>query len=120
MAESVKPPHKTGYAVNYATYMNHGCRCEGCTEDHRLKHKQWRAQASGDLRARMNARRTERARKQNAAMPTPNTGKPYSDHDKAIALNPMLTARQAAERLGRSMYSIKEYRKQHRKQNSGG
>jgi hypothetical protein len=53
-------------------------------------------------------------------MPTPNNGKPYSDQDKAIALNLDLTAREAAQALGRSMFSIKEYRKVARMKAAGG
>lgn len=108
------------YAVSYTTYMNHGCRCEGCTDDHRLKHREWRHRAmTGEQRQRANEKRYARAKVQNAAMPTPNTGKPFTDEDKAIALDLTLTARQAAEKLGRSMFSIKEYRRTQRKAAGG-
>jgi hypothetical protein len=120
MAESVRPPHKEGYAVNYATYMNHGCRCVGCTADATKRHREWRSRASKDVRTKINARGESRRSRQNAAMPTPNNGKPYSDQDKAIALNLDLTAREAAQALGRSMFSIKEYRKVARMKAAGG
>lgn len=109
-----RPPHKEGYSVSYTTYVNHKCRCEGCTDAHRLNHKKWRDKTSPEMRRRMNRRKDLRVTEQNATMPTPNKGKPWSDEDKAIALNPKLTARQAAEKLGRTMFSVKQFRADNR------
>lgn len=118
-AMSERPPHKEPYAVSYSTYMNHKCRCEGCTDHHRRKHKEWRDQASREQRAKFNRRVNLRKQERNGrqSFEAPNSGKPYSDEDRAIALNPDYTAMQAAELLGRTPFSIKQFRADDRKKN---
>lgn len=120
MSES--PPHKEPYAVSYTTYINHGCRCAGCTDDHRRQHREWRlARASPEARKRLNLRSDLRKQEQNGmqSMSATNLRKPWTDQDRAIALDPRYSARQAAEMLGRTMFSVKQLRYEARKRERG-
>ena len=109
-----KTQHIEGRAVSYSTYMNHGCRCAGCTDHHRIKHKEWRMRATPEQRKRMNKRNSGRVARINNAMPTPNKGKPWSAADTAVALDATITVREAARRLGRTLYSVKQLRSSNR------
>lgn len=117
-----RTPHLEGYAVSYTTYLNHKCRCEGCTADHRRKHKQWRDNASPEAKKKLYKRIDDRKRRQNAdqAKTVPNTRKPWTEEDRKVALNMELTSRQAANILGRTMLSVKQYRSEQRRKASGG
>ncbi len=114
---SERPPHKEPYAVSYSTYMNHKCRCAGCTDDHRRKHKEWRDRASAEQRTKLNRRTNLRKQERNGlqSFEAPNSGKPWTNEDRAVALDQNYTAMQAAELLGRTPFAIKWYRAQERK-----
>jgi hypothetical protein len=116
-----RPPHKEPYAVSYSTYMNHRCRCAGCTDHYRIKHKEWRARASQEQRAKLNRRTNLRKQEQNGlkSMEAPNRGKPWTDEDRTVVMNPDYTAMQAAEMLGRTPFAVKWYRSQQRKKSDG-
>jgi|688.fasta_scaffold1506878_2 hypothetical protein len=120
-AKKPRPPHIEGYAVSYTTYVNHRCRCEGCAADHRRKHKEWRDNASPEMRRKLYKRVEDRKRRINEqqSRTMPNRSKPWTDEDRAVALNPKLSAQQAANILGRTMFSVKQYRAQHRKKMRG-
>lgn len=108
-----RPPHiDDKYAVSYTTYVNHGCRCEGCAADHRAKHKQWRDGASREMRRRLNKRATE-YRKRLVEEQRPglaNNGKPWTDEEKQIAWDRSISVRQASEILGRTIYAVRYMR----------
>lgn len=112
MGESVNPPHIEGYAVSYSTYANHKCRCAGCTADHLAKYKEYRERASPEVRARMNKRKTDRMKRQNSQMKVAvrNMRKRWTPEEIAVAKDPELTIKQAAEILGRTIYAVKHQR----------
>ena len=126
MAEGVRPPHIEGKPVNNSTYMNYKCRCQGCTAAHTVEYRKWRQKMVRDarsgsaeaekLRKKMNKRTNDRAKRDNeeSRATRPNTGKPWSEEDLAVALDRRYSARQAAEMLGRTMFSVKQIRADHR------
>lgn len=117
MAESMRPTHIKGYPVSYTTYTNRGCRCEGCLADKREQHRLWRQKrASPTARKALNKRRSSRAYRNNAeaAALAVNSNKPWTDEDRAVALRPDLTLKEAALLLGRTVYAVKFMRRQHR------
>lgn len=42
-ARAAFAPHVEGRKVGRSTYINHGCRCDGCKRAHRLYGQRWRA-----------------------------------------------------------------------------
>jgi hypothetical protein len=104
-----RPPHKEPYAVSYNTYRNHKCRCEGCTDHQRIQHREWRARALADPRKNLNRRVTL------SKIDAPNGGRRWTNEDRAVALNPDYTTKQAAEILGRTPSSIRQYRLEQKK-----
>jgi hypothetical protein len=119
-AKRPRPPHIEGYPVSYTTYVNRRCRCEGCAADHRRKHKEWRDQRPEEAKRTQYRKDDERKARQNEqqSKTVPNRSKPWTDEDRSVALDEGLSARQAANILGRTMFSVKQYRAAHRKAKS--
>jgi len=78
--------------VGNTTYANQRCRCDGCTEAHRKAHREYRARANKQLAL-------DRLHKR------------WTDPEMAIALDPGLTTREAAQQVGRTLSAIAELRR---------
>jgi hypothetical protein len=89
---SSRPPHIEGIPVRNESYTVGGCRCVGCTEAHRVAHREYRARARRKI-------------------PVKRLHKRWSAEEKAIAMNPQLTTREAAEKVGRTLSAVAEMRR---------
>ncbi len=74
------------------TYIHQKCRCVGCTDAHRVAHREYRARARKKIRLK-------------------RLNKNWTAEEKAIALNPELTTREAAEKVGRTLSAVAEMRR---------
>lgn len=52
---------------NYATYSNHGCRCDACRAAHNEWHRQYRSSEVGKKRALLANRRSRRIQQEASA-----------------------------------------------------
>ena len=52
---------------NYATYSNHGCRCDECRTAHNEWHRQYRSSEVGKKRALLANRRSRRIQQESAS-----------------------------------------------------
>jgi len=63
---------------NYATYSNHGCRCDECREAHNQWHRNYRSSATGKKRALIANRRSRRIQQEATAYLKQNSPDVYS------------------------------------------